>query len=80
MMQSAGSACPDVVLVDYKTGEEKSLAEIVGNGKPTVVDFCAELSLPPCLACAHGSHVGADSNRVHICTAVPCCALADTSW
>jgi len=36
---SAGSPCPDVTLVDYKTGDEKSLSEIVGNGKPTVIDF-----------------------------------------
>jgi len=39
IIQSAGAACPDVTLIDYKTGEEKSLAELVGNGKPTVIDF-----------------------------------------
>ena len=50
--QSAGAACPDVTLIDYKTGEEKSLAEIVGNGKPTVIDFCAEHSLPLRRSCA----------------------------
>ena len=37
---SAGSACPEVALVDHQTGEEVSLSSIVGNGKPTVTETC----------------------------------------
>lgn len=40
-VQSAGQPCPEVILVNFQTGEEVALSSIVGNGKPTVLDYCA---------------------------------------
>ena len=34
-----GQQCPDITLVDSRTGEEKQLSSFTGNGKMTVIDF-----------------------------------------
>ena len=47
--QSAGQPCPEVILINYQTGEEVALSSIVGNGKPTVIDYCALPCLPVAL-------------------------------